>query len=209
MNKNKAIVLAIVIVAVSIAAAFYILNSKKTTSSISSDTYRNKPQVDLEKQPSKTFKEHFDNSGFNFKYPDDVQVGKIEIKDDITYSNLELTSNQVKGKILIKIVDTQLKSVDDWFAGDNFMQGNKKEIKIGEISGVQLQMDNKILAAAINQKILFTIEVDEQSSKYWQSVYAVVLSTFSFVPQGESVQSQEQSLDDSSSDVVLEEEIVE
>lgn len=209
MNKNKTIVLGVVIVAVSIAAVFYILNSKKTISSTPSDTYRKKPLVVLEKPPSETFKEYFDNSGFKLKYPDDVQIDKIEIKDNIIYSNLELTSNQAKGKILIKIVDTQLKSIDDWFARDNFMEGNKKEIKIGEISGVQLQMDNKILAAAINQKILFTIEVDAQSSKYWQSVYRTMLSTFSFVPQTESVQIQDQSLDDPSSDVVLEEEIVE
>lgn len=202
MNKNKAIIVSVVIVALTIATAFYILNSEKTTS----NTYKQAP-IASEKQPSKILKEYIDDSGFSFKYPDDVQVGKIEINDSITYSNLELTSSQAKGRILIKVADTQLKSIDEWFSEEG-LKRNIEEIKIGEISGSQLQMDDKIIAAAINQNILFTIEVDTQGYKYWQSVYNTILSSFSFVSQKENVQTQEQSLDDSG-DAILEEEIIE
>lgn len=204
MDKNKAIAISVVIVVLTIVAAFYILNSGKTP--VSPNT--NQTLVTSEKQPSKILKDYFDNAGFSFKYPNDVQVGKIEIKDSITYSNLELTSNQAKGKILIKIADTKLQSVNDWFAKDKDLD-DIKEIKIGEISGGQLQKGDKISAAAINQDILFTIEVETQNQKYWQSVYGTILSSFSFVPQKESAQTQEQFLDDSSGDAVLEEEIVE
>lgn len=203
MNKNIAIVSIIIIVALTIIAAFYMLNSEKTIS----NTY-NQVSITSEKQPSKTLKEHFDDSGFSFKYPIDAQIGNIEIKDNITYSNLELTSSQAKGKILIKIADSQLQSADDWFIKED-LKGDIEAIKIGEISGGQLRIDNKIFAAAINQNILFTIEVDTQKNKYWQSVYNILLSSFSFVPQEESVQTQEPSLDDFSGDAVLEEEIVE
>lgn len=203
MDKNKAIIVGVIIILVTIAAAFYILNSKEMPFS------SNTNQALVTQSPSKTLKEYLDNSGFSFKYPDDVEIRNIEVKDDITYSNLELTSNQAKGKILIKVTDTQLKSADELFAKED---GKKdiKEIKIGGISGMQLQMDNKILAGAIGQNILFTIEVDMQNQKYWQSVYGVILSSFSFVSQEENVQTQEQpSLDDSSGDAVLEEEIIE
>lgn len=204
MDKNKAIIISSAIVALTIVAAFYILNSGKTP--VSSNT--NQTLVTSEKQPSKSLKAYFDNAGFSFQYPNDVQVDNIEIKDNITYSNLELTSNQTKGKVLIKVVDTQLKSVDDWFAKEG-LKGDIKEIKIGEISGGQLQMSDKVSAVAINQDILFTIEVDTQNQKYWQSVYDTILSSFNFVPQEESAQTQEPFLDDSSGDAVLEEEIVE
>lgn len=209
MSNKKIIILGVVIVVVvSIVTMFYVFNSKKTATPISSNTYENQTQAALEKQPSKDLKEYSDDAGFSFQYPNDVQVGKIEIKDSITYSSLELTSNQAKGKILIKIADTRLASVNDWFAKEA-VGGNIKEIKIGEISGGQLQMDNKILAAAINQNILFTIGADTQNQKYWQSVYDIVLSSFNFVTQEGSNVSEAQSSSDSSDDAILEEEIVE
>ncbi len=179
MDKNKAIIVSVVIVVVTIIAAFYILNSKKTISPVSSNT--NQTLVASERQPSKTLKKYSDDAGFSFQYPNDVQIGKIEIKDSVTYSNLELTSNQKKGKILIKI---------------------------GGISGGELQMDNKILAVAINQSILFTIEVETQNQKYWQSVYETILASFNFVSEKENTSTGAQFLDDLG-DAVLEEDIVE
>lgn len=205
MDKNKAIIVSVVIVVVTIIAAFYILNSKKTISPVSSNT--NQTLVASERQPSKTLKEYSDDAGFTFQYPNDVQIGKIEIENSITYSNLEFTSNQIKGKILIKIADTKLESVDDWFT-KQAVKGNIKEIKIGGISGGELQMDNKILAAAINQSILFTIEVETQNQKYWQSVYETILTSFNFVSEKENTLTEAQSLDNLG-DAVLEEEIVE
>lgn len=205
MNKNKAITISIVIVVATIIAAFYILNSGKTNSPVFPNT--NQALVALEKQPSKTLKEYSDDAGFSFQYPDDVEVSKIEIKDSVIYSSLELTSNRAKGKILIKIADTKLESVDDWLT-EKSVKGNIKEIRIGEISGGQLQTDNKILAAAINQNILFAIEVDIQDQKYWQSVYDTIVASFNFVFQEENVSTETQSLDDSG-DAVLEEDIIE
>ena len=133
-------------------------------------------------------------------------MSKIEVKDSITYSSLELTSREAKGKILIKVTDTKLKSTDEWFAKEG-LKGSIKEIEVGEISGKEINMNNKIIAAALDQNILFTIEVDTQDGRYWQSVYNTILSSFSFVSQEESAQTQE-SLDDSN-DAVLEEEIIE
>lgn len=219
MDKNKAIIVSVVIVLVTIIAAFYILNSKKTISPVSSNT--NQTLVASERQPSKTLKKYSDDAGFTFQYPNDVQISKIEIENSITYSNLEFTSNQIKGlpanadaqasgrrgKILIKIEDTKLESVDDWFT-KQALKGNIKEIKIGGISGGELQMDNKILAAAINQSILFTIEVETQNQKYWQSVYETILTSFNFVSEKENTLTEAQSLDNLG-DAVLEEEIVE
>ena len=201
MNKNKAIIVSVVIVILTIVAAFYILSSATTPK-----TPENQTPLAFEKQPSKILKEYIDDAGFSFKYPDDVGVSKIEVKDSITYSSLELTSTQAKGKIIIKVTDTKEKSVDEWFAKEG-LKGSIKEIEVGEIAGYEVNMNNKITTAFLDQNILFTIEVDAQSKNYWQSSYDTILSSFSFVLQKESTQTQE-SLDDSS-DAVLEEEIIE
>lgn len=203
MSKNKAIIISVVIGAVTVIAAFYILNSEKTP--VSSNI--NQALVALEKQPSKNLKEYSDDAGFSFQYPDDVQVSKKDVDDNITYSSLELTSSQAKGKILIKIEDTQLESVDDWFAKET-LKGNITEIKIGEISGKEANTNNQITSAGLDQGILFTLEVDSQNQKYWQSVYDTILSSFNFVSPEENISTDTQFLD-ASGDVVLEEDIVE
>ena len=201
MDKNKAIIASIVIVVLTIVAAFYILNSGAVPK-----TPENQIPVASEKQPSKNLREYVDDAGFSFKYPDDIQVDRIEVNDSITYSSLELTSREAKGKIIIKVTDTKDKSIDDWLVKEG-LKGDIKEIEIGEISGKEVNVNNKITAAALDQNILFTIEVDAQSKNYWQSSYDTILSSFNFVSQTESVQTQEP-LDDSS-DAVLEEDIVE
>jgi len=206
MNKSKAIIVCIIIVAVTIIAAFYILNSGKTNLPVSSNT--NQALVAFERQPSKTVKEYVDSSGFSFKYPQDVQVSKKDTTNDATaYANLEIISSQAKGSISVKVSDTKLKSIDDWFLENELTF--TKEVKIGGLSGKEANVNNKIISAALDQNILFTIEVYTQNQKYWQSVYDTILSSFNFVSQEEEDSSGTQSLDDSSSDAVLEEEIVE
>lgn len=208
----KIIILGSVIAAGGIIATFYVFRSQKPISPVSSKPQNNESILVSEKHPSKTLKEYADDSGFSFKYPEDLLVTKKESNDSTTYANLELTSNQTKGNILIKITDTKLKSVNDWFKESKLSQSSseKKEIKIGEISGTQAQVDNnKLLAGALNQDILFTIEVNSQNQKHWLKVYDIILSSFKFVAQKTS-DTGAQPLDDSSgSDAVLEEETIE
>ena len=202
MNKNKAIIVCIIIVVVTIIAAFYILNSGKTNLPVSSNT--NQALVASEKQPSKTLKEYLDSSGFSFKYPQDVQISKKDIANDPTaYASLEISSSQMKGSISVKVLDTKLKSIDDWFLENKVTA--IKEIKIGEISGKEANMTSKITAAGLDQSVLFIIEVDSQNQKYWVDVYRTMLSSFNFVPSQASSQLPDSSLDD----VVLQEETIE
>lgn len=204
----KIIIISIVIAVGAIGAAFYIFKSQKTISPVSK-LQENKTIV-IKNQPSKTLKEYIDDSGFSFKYPEDIVVTKKDANDPNTYSHLELSSSKAKGSILIKITDTKVKSVDELFKDSKLgpVPKNQKEIKIGEISGSEIQVDNKLLAAALNQEILFTIEVDSLNKNYWLSVYENILSTFNFVPKTTN-DTVDQPLDDSNTDVVLEEETVE
>lgn len=207
----KIIILGIVIV-VGIGAAFFIFKSQKTISPISSKPQDSKNVIVSEKLPSKTLKNYTDDAGFSFNYPDDIQIGKIEISDNITYANLELTSNQTKGSISIKVLDTKLKSVDDWVLTSKIdpLFASMRDIKIGNLSGRDYVMGNKITAVVLDQDILFTIEVSHQGDyDYWFNIYETILSSFEFV-QGQSASISENTpADVPSDDVILEEEIVE
>lgn len=205
MNKNKAIIVSVIIVAVTIIASFYILNFSKTTSPVSSDT--NQALVASGQQPSKILKEYSDSSGFSFKYPQDVQVNKKDITNDATaYANLEIVG-QAKGSMSIKVLDTKFKTVDDWFLENKSIA--IKEIKIGEISGKEANANNKITAVGLDQNVLFIMEVDTQNQKYWQSVYSTILSSFNFLTQEKNSVPEAQLPDETSGDAILEEEVIE
>ena len=185
---------------------FYILQPKKPISPISSKQIENNNITTSEKQPSKTLKDYTDSAGFSFKYPEDVKVKTLDTSDSATYSSLDITSLEVKGSMSLKVLDTKLGSIDEWFLENKLAASTKKEIKIGEILGKEINANNKIIAAGLDQGILFTIEVDPQNQKYWTNVYNTMLSSFNFVPAQSQVKSS--APDTSSSDVTLEEDTV-
>lgn len=205
----KIIIIGIVILILVIAATFFILSLNKTILPLSSKPLENKTLVVSEKQPSKTLKVYTDSSGFSFKYPDDVQISKKGVTDAATYADIALTSTQIKGNISIKIADTKVKSIDDWFLENKtILPTATKDVKIGELSGRETKNNDKLTTVALNQGVLFTIEVDLQGQQYWLNVYNTILSSFSFVPP-ESAISAESGSNTASDDVVLEEETVE
>lgn len=212
MSKSvviKTIIISIILVGLVGTYTYYFIQYKKTVSPISSKPQENKTIVS-EKQPAKTLKEYIDSAGFSFKYPENLVVGKKEDKNTTTYANLELTSSQAKGNISIKIEDTNLRLVDEWFVENKLstLSSQIQKIKIGEMEGSEIKDNNKLIAASINQGILFTIVIP-QDQKYWQTVYNTVLSNFKFVSQQASNVSETQYLDNSNTDVVLEEETLE
>ncbi|MEK7533932.1 MAG: PsbP-related protein [Patescibacteria group bacterium] len=214
LSSFKIIIIIIIVIITVLSIVVFLVQPKKTISPISYNPQENKTivasDIASEKQPPTTLKEYTDEAGFSFKYPDDVLVTKKEANDSTIYANLELTSNQ-KGSISIKIADSKLKSIDDWFKKSKLgsEMTNKKEIKIGEIPGSEMQVDNKLLVVALDQDILFTIEVSPQDQKYWLNIYDTILSSFNFVPQPSKQETETLPLDDSNTDAVLEEETIE
>lgn len=208
-------IIAVTIIIATITAlgiVFFLVQPQKTISPISSTNPPAKITDISQNTPSEDLKEYVDDSGFSFNYPNDIKIGKNEISDNITYANLELTSSQAKGSITIKIADTKLKSVDDWFLENKIstLSAIKKDIKIGDILGQEVTVANKLMAIAINQEILFTIEVYRQNQKYWQTVYDTILSSFNFVPQQSKIETETVPREDSTgSEVILEEETIE
>ncbi len=203
MKKSLAIpIVTIALITIVVVIIFFLLRPKNIVSPISSKDL-NTEIVTSREQPSKQLKEYVSDSGFSFNYPDDVLLEERKLTDDTVYEDLYLTSNQTKGNIVIKIADTKIKSLEELFP----QIVTAKETKIGDLMGREINENNKQTAIALDQGIIFTIEVDHQNQKYWQTVYGTILSSFNFVPQ-QSSETETIPLDDSSS-VILEEETIE
>lgn len=203
----KTKILGVVLIVVGIVAVFYVSKPQKTISPLPKE---NKPILVSENLPSKTLKEYADDSGFSFKYSEDVVVVKKEVKDASTYANLELNSTKAKGNILIKIEDTKLESFEDWLLENKLATASAavKDIKLGDLPGWETKLDNKLIALSLDQNILFTIEVLSYD-KYWLDVYNTILSSFSFVA-GEATSATAGNVSDvAGDDITLEEETIE
>lgn len=174
-----------------------------------------KQAVETKKLPSTSLKEYADPSGFTLSYPDDLSVAANET-DESTYADVAFTSEEVDGTVTVHITDSKLKSLDTWFAGENFPNDAMvKEVTLGEMKAREVREDSGVTLAALDQGVLFTINTSFQDEKdFWQSAYDKVVSTFSFAqPEGGQSAASSGSFSGSSgssSDVIFEgEEVVE
>ena len=150
-------------------------------------------------------KTYFNDSGFSFKYPESLTLSEKEIDDESIYAWVELTNPQNKDVILIKLEDSDLKKIDDWFTASN-----KKDIK-GEIKKVKLaDLEGRQFTTKESQ--LTTLALDEGSvlisiSGNPSSVHLQIVSSFIFT---QSAQTTTDTSNTSEEDIIFEgEEVIE
>lgn len=159
--------------------------------------------------PSETLIEYTDPAGFSFSYPDNLSIEKFDIEDPNVYTDLQLFSKDVNGSIKIKIEDTKFKSLDEWIKSNNSSaSASPQEKKLGNLDAKEIKTNDRLLLGAIDQKVLFTIEVPLIEEQFWMKVYDKLISGFSFVTPQEN--SAAAGSDTNQSDVIFEgEEVVE
>jgi len=123
-------------------------------------------------------KEYLDPSGFKFSYPENL---KLEVKDITSsktlYADIEITSDDKKGKIRIKVEDTT-KTFFDEFVKDK----TTIETKVDDIEAYQFQEKKQLVTAAYDQGVQFTITADQSQEKsYWFGLNKQILNSFKFV----------------------------
>lgn len=160
--------------------------------------------------PSSTLKEYTDPSGFSFNYPDDLSLLKNETINEQIYADLQLRSKGAGESLDLKIEDTKLASVEEWFEENGRIANQAKDVKWGELSAKSLEDKDKILIAAVDQGVLFTIDIFFGSHKdFWQKVSDPILTSFAFGSESSSGTSP-QTGGGSEEDVIFEgEEVVE
>lgn len=205
--NTKILVGAVIVFVVFIIVGIIFINSDRK--SISPNLSSELSQKSENTLPSKTLKKYIDSSGFIFEYPEEISIATSSALDNSTYSFLKLTSQQVGG-MTVKVQDTKLADLDGWEKENkSLIPGKGSVAKLGDISAREYRSNSRLVTAAIDHGILFTIDVDlQKESDYWNSVYNSIFSTFSFsTPKADS---SSNSSDQSTGDVVDEgEEVVE
>lgn len=167
-------------------------------------------------KPSETFIEYTDPAGFSFSYPDNLSIEKTEIEDPNAYADLQIYSKDVNGSIKLKIVDTKFTSLNAWLdstgakplssGNDTTGKNIPSKKKLGNLDALEVKTTDRLMLGALDQKVLFTIEVPLVEEKFWMEVYEKILEEFSFV----SPETNTTSGESTSSDVTFEgEEVIE
>jgi len=190
---NKKALLFIGVTVLIILALFFVLNRP-----VSSPTISPAGQTGSETKPSDTLKEYSDPSGFSFSYPDNLSLESKEIEDDNTYADIQLFASGINGSLSLKITDSKFKSIDEWAVETT------KQVKLGNLDALEVKLKDRMLLGALDQGVLFTIEMPAVEEEFWIKVYEKVMVSFSFVsPSQETVST-------SSNEVIFEgEEVVE
>ncbi len=148
----------------------------------------NQPDV-IKTQPSETVKIYSDASGFSFSYPDNLSLVKNETTDPSSYADLKLTASGVEGSLNIKITDSKFSTLDDWIKS-NYPAAlpGAKEVKLGDLKAKEIKVNDKLLVAALDKGVLFTLEIPLQQD-FWIKVEEKVLAEFSFAPVSDTTSS--------------------
>lgn len=152
----------------------YALTSKQGTplSSPSLTQFTSSKQA----MPSETFLEYEDPSGFSFSYPDNLSIAKNEASAD-EYTDLTLSSKNVSGSLTLRIADSKFTSLEQW---SKLNKGTSKETKLGNLKALEIQTSDRLLLGALDQGILFTIEMPLLEQDFWTKIYDKILANFSF-----------------------------
>ena len=146
-------------------------------------------------KPSETFIEYSDPSGFTFSYPDNLSIEKKEVDPDLigvdksTYADLQLFSSEVSGSLSLNIADSKFKTIDEWA---KLNTGTSKDTQLGNLKALEIKTSDRLLLGALDQGILFIIEVPLIEEDFWMGVYNKILTDFSFVaPEAASTSTEE------------------
>ncbi len=169
-----------------VVVGILILNPFKQKSSLPLNTNQ---QEQVQITPSKTLKTYSDPSGFSFNYPDNLSLLNNELKDANSYAELQLTASGISGSLVLKIADSKLATLNEWVkinkdisGGGSVAKDGPKEVKLGNLKALEIKTNDKLLLGALDQGILFTIEIPQVEKGFWMDVYNKVLADFSFTP---------------------------
>lgn len=194
---KKKIILAVLVIGL-IAAGFLVFRPEGQKSPLPSPLQEVKKSL-----PSETFIDYTDPAGFNFSYPDNLSIIKNDT-DASTYADMQLSSNDVNGSLNLKITDSKFATLNDWL---KLYKSEPVEKKLGNLKALEVKTADRLYLGALDQGILFTIEMPLIEEAFWMKVYDKVLTSFSFAsPEGTTSQGNI----NASSDVTFEgEEVVE
>ena len=192
MNKIKPLILCAIAVLLLVLAGIYLFNLNRKWSLVAPIAQK----LTKEAVPSESLTQYSDPAGFTLNYPDNLSIVKKDIEDQSTYADLQLSSKDVSGSLSLKIIDSKFSSLDQWVKSETSDPKNSKEVKLGNLKAEEIRLSDRLILGALDQGILFTIEVPLVEEKFWSEVYESVLANFSFAAPEAATNGSPSSSDD-------------
>lgn len=211
--STKTLSFVVVVVILIAGAALYFFTQPKNLKPLA-DAASEAPK---EVKPSETSIDYSDPAGFSFSYPDNISLsnraseGSDTVVDPNAYADLQLFSKDKSGSLNLKIADTNFKDIKDWLK-DNQIPDSvvPVEKKLGDLKGYEVKTSDRLMLAALDQGVLFTVEVPLLEEEFWTPVYNKVVGGFNFAAPETASNTQTTAAVSSGDEVVFEgEEVVE
>lgn len=183
MDKKTVLLLGLIIGLILVGIGSIIIFGSPSNKTLSTPL-ANLPQEIIPTVPSETFIVYTDPTGFTFSYPDNLSLVKNEVVDTSTYADIQLTAKGVNGNLTLKISDSKLKSIAEWVKVNNpTSQQPPKEVTLGNLKALEVTTNDRLMTAALDQGVLFTVEIPLIEQDFWIKVYNHLLTDFSFAAQ--------------------------
>lgn len=130
-----------------------------------------------------TPKAYNDPAGFSFSYPGQLTLNKKESKDQNVYSQIELILGKNDGSVKLDVEGSEIISTSEWAKKEKIDEKGIKQLKLGDLKGIQYEQDNKIITVAFDQGVSFLFTVDyKQDKEYWAKILDTITTSFKLAP---------------------------
>jgi len=187
MSKEKRVYLVFLFVIVVVVIAALLIRRQATTNE---DITPIPETIKISTKEAVLFE---DESGFSFKYYNDLTVTDITPDDDEHYSLLSVINNDKKELVRIKLADTKYKKLNDW------LKSWEKEASVtAKLSGAtaldniaasNYSTENQLFTAAIDHDVLYLIETMNQEPET-KKLFELIIQSFKLdLPESRSPES--------------------
>lgn len=184
--KKKVLVIVIVVAALLVGAIFVFFRAR---SNLGDGSMVNPLADDLSSGSTLSERDRADNylvwndpGGFKFSYPESWLFDPHE-QDVTNYANLDITKRGNEGGIKVLATDSKYKMILDWTKKDTLVIGSS--FVETSLAGVKAQKallkTGGIVIGAIDQGVLYTIELKPDSTGYWETEYNKLIASFTLV----------------------------
>jgi hypothetical protein len=181
--KNKVLLVLGMVIVATIVVVVVILNktlNEQPVNKPAMESEETAKTVIVEPSPTPKLETWKDEAGFIFQYPSDLKLTQ-NTQDNNSYANVEIKSVSEPGTISIMAVDTRYNNIEAWVKyEDSIKGGNIIETTLGDKPAKKILVNNKIMVAAIDDQILFSLKGDQANSEYWQKVFKQIHDSWEF-----------------------------
>jgi hypothetical protein len=180
--NTKTLILVVVVVVLVVGAGLYFFTQPKNLKPLADAASETPKEV----TPSKTFIDYSDPAGFSFSYPDNVSISnrasEIDtVIDPDAYADLQLFSKDKSGSLNLRIADSKFKTIQDWIKDQGLPENTTPvEKKLGELTAYEVRTSDRLMLGALDQGILFTVDMPLIEEPFWMEVYNKVTGEFAF-----------------------------